>query len=211
MLRALTFLPSVTRKIDNLLLVKEFNAIFFDNAICEEDLQAALTPPAALCDYDYERLEFIGAQQAYRPERMLNNLYQGDTYLKYLSSAYFFVTADKKMGEGALHQARQEVVSNKALLQDANRAGLAPYIQAKPFSYKHWKPVGFSVLPDPPKGSDQSLDKEDLMVPLDPSSTSTHIQISKTSHHEDIQFLGNKVWFVHGMYTHRCGITKPSF
>lgn len=53
-------LPSIMRRIDDLLVVKELNAKLFDNSIRDLDLLAALTSPAALAERDYERLELLG-------------------------------------------------------------------------------------------------------------------------------------------------------
>lgn len=47
-------------KIDKILLVKELNARMFDNAIREDLLRDALTPPAAEAESNYERLEILG-------------------------------------------------------------------------------------------------------------------------------------------------------
>ena len=53
-------LPSILTKIDETLLVKELNARLFDNVIREDLLRAALTPPGAEADCNYERLEILG-------------------------------------------------------------------------------------------------------------------------------------------------------
>jgi len=47
-------------RIDEILLVKELNARMFDNAIREDLLREALTPPVAEAGYNYERLEILG-------------------------------------------------------------------------------------------------------------------------------------------------------
>ena len=47
--------------------------------------------------------------------------------------------------EGALHIARQRIISNKALLHSAVRTGLPSFVQAKPFAVKTWQPPNFSV------------------------------------------------------------------
>ncbi|KAI0939123.1 hypothetical protein AcV5_000626 [Taiwanofungus camphoratus] len=121
--RTLLLLPSITRRIDDQLLVKELNAKFFHHSILERLLIAALTPSVAGVEYDYERLELLG-----------------DAYLKYVASIYCFVIEPTKR-EGALHVIRQQIISNKALLSGANRVGLPPYIQSKPFVAKLWLPV----------------------------------------------------------------------
>lgn len=48
--------------------------------------------------------------------------------------------------EGILHVARQKIISNKALLVNANRSGLPQYIQSKPFMPKLWLPKGYTIL-----------------------------------------------------------------
>jgi endoribonuclease Dicer len=69
----------------------------------------------------------------------------GDAYLKYLSSIYLFVT-NPTHHEGILHIARQKIISNKALLVNADKSGLPQYIQSKPFMPKLWTPRGYSIL-----------------------------------------------------------------
>ena len=53
-------LPSILRRVDELLIVKELNTKLFDDSIHERELLAALTSPAALAERDYERLELLG-------------------------------------------------------------------------------------------------------------------------------------------------------
>ena len=53
-------LPSILRKLDDLLLAKELNAKFFDHIIREDLLHIATCTPSAGLDYDYERLELLG-------------------------------------------------------------------------------------------------------------------------------------------------------
>ena len=62
-LRTALLLPSITRRIDDLLLVKELNAKFFDHAISEHLLHVAISAPSAGIEYDYERLELLGKSQ----------------------------------------------------------------------------------------------------------------------------------------------------
>lgn len=147
-LRAFIFLPSIMRRFDDLMIVKELNAKFFAHSIIEHHLHAAITPPSVCMEFDYERLELLGTYP------LLSIFYSdlaclGDAYLKYLYSSYLFVT-DSAQREGALHQARLKVISNKALLANAKLAGLPQYIQARSFSYKGWKPPFFEALPDLP-------------------------------------------------------------
>ena len=48
------------RRIDDLLLIKELNAKFFDHSIKEDELLAAISTTAACSGIDYERLELLG-------------------------------------------------------------------------------------------------------------------------------------------------------
>ena len=59
-LRTALLLPSITRRIDDFLLVKELNAKFFEHSIIEHHLHAAISAPAAGVEFDYERLELLG-------------------------------------------------------------------------------------------------------------------------------------------------------
>ncbi|KAJ7601032.1 hypothetical protein C8J56DRAFT_24327 [Mycena floridula] len=125
--RTALLLPAVTRRIDDFLLVKELNAKLLSHAVSEQHLHAAMTPPSAGIEYDYERLEMLG-----------------DSFLKYLASIYVFCD-DPMRGEGALHMARQRIISNKILLLCGTSLGLGPWIQARHFSSKGWLPPNFSV------------------------------------------------------------------
>jgi endoribonuclease Dicer len=120
------------RRIDDMLLVIELNGALFDHSIQKDQLHAAVSAPSACTEFDYERLELLG-----------------DSYLKYLSSIYLFVT-NPAQHEGALHSARLRIISNKALFLDAESVGLAPYIQARPLVSKQWSPPNFTVIPPPP-------------------------------------------------------------
>lgn len=53
-------IPSITKRIDEILITKELNAMLFNNTISENLLLAALTAPSASMDHDYERLELLG-------------------------------------------------------------------------------------------------------------------------------------------------------
>ena len=66
----------------------------------------------------------------------------GDAYLKYLSSIYLFVTYPTQQ-EGAMHVARQRIISNRSLLQRAREADVPQYIQSKPFIPKLWIPYNY--------------------------------------------------------------------
>ncbi|KAF4602175.1 hypothetical protein EYR40_005379 [Pleurotus pulmonarius] len=120
-------LPSVLRRVDELLLVKELNARLFNYNVREDLLHMAVSTPSSVIEYDYERLELLG-----------------DAFLKYLSSVYVFVS-NPTANEGALHFIRQRLISNKSLLQNATRAGLPGYILSKPFVTKFWKPINYQL------------------------------------------------------------------
>lgn len=49
------------------------------------------------------------------------------------------------MNEGALHVARQRIISNRSLLRNSNLVGLPQYIQSRPFAIKAWHPPNFIV------------------------------------------------------------------
>ena len=53
-------LPSVMRRLDDVLLVKELNSNYFENLIQEADLHVALSSPSASMEFDYERYELLG-------------------------------------------------------------------------------------------------------------------------------------------------------
>lgn len=93
--------------------------------------------------------------------KLIVNVLLGDAYLKYLSSIYLFVT-NPTQHEGILHIARQKIISNKALLVNADKSGLPQYIQSKPFMPKLWTPRGYSVLKLPLKQpvADESAHKD---------------------------------------------------
>ena len=59
-LRMFLLLPSITRRLDDVLLVKELNAKFFDHCITERLLHTAVSAPSASVEFDYERLELLG-------------------------------------------------------------------------------------------------------------------------------------------------------
>ncbi|KAJ7638731.1 hypothetical protein FB45DRAFT_976818 [Roridomyces roridus] len=127
--------PSIARRLDSFLLVKELNARFFNHQISENLLDMAITAPSARMEYDYERLELLG-----------------DSFLKYLTSIYVFVNEPANK-EGALHFARQNIISNRALFRNFQSAGLPPYVQSRPFGFKFWLPPNFRV--SDPQGETQ--------------------------------------------------------
>ncbi|KAF9247216.1 hypothetical protein BU15DRAFT_39362 [Melanogaster broomeanus] len=132
--RTALLLPSITRRIEDFLIVHELNATF-NHSIHEDLLLAAISAPSAGFEVDYERLELFG-----------------DAFLKYLASVYVFVT-NPAQHEGALHTARQRIISNKVLMQSADRMGLPQYVQSKPFSHKLWNPPYFTVDSLPPSSN----------------------------------------------------------
>ncbi|KAG6890960.1 hypothetical protein C0995_000917 [Termitomyces sp. Mi166 len=128
-LRTARLLPSIMRRLDELLLVKELNAKLFDNRISDTFLHMALCTPSCGAEYDYERLELLG-----------------DAFLKFISSTYLLVSRPTHK-EGSLHNARQDLISNKSLFQHACRVGIPSYIQSKLFSPRLWTPPFFASLP----------------------------------------------------------------
>lgn len=66
-----------------------------------------------------------------------------------MSTIYVFVNEPSNK-EGALHTARQHIVSNNTLLRSFDSAGLPCYVQYKPFSAKSWQPPNFRTSEDPP-------------------------------------------------------------
>ncbi|KAH9947264.1 hypothetical protein B0H21DRAFT_345297 [Amylocystis lapponica] len=165
--RTVLLLPAITRRIDDMLLVKELNAHFFAHSILERHLLAALTPPSACVQYDYERLELLG-----------------DTFLKYVSSLHCFVTMPAQ-ASGSLHRVRQEIISNKALLEGATRAGLPPYIQSKPFAVKLWKPV---LAVD----ASNSMTAPSAQTASQPGEPGKRLKRNKQKDDQNIQWLGDK-------------------
>lgn len=76
-------------------------------------------------------------------------IFPGDAFLKYVASMYLFVTLPSA-GEGDLHMVRQDIISNKALLNGASELGLPMYIHSKPFVAKVWEPVVLPSANEPP-------------------------------------------------------------
>lgn len=54
------FIPSLTNRLEQVLLTKELNATLFKGALDEKLLSQALTAPSTGGESDYERLEYIG-------------------------------------------------------------------------------------------------------------------------------------------------------
>ena len=172
-MRTLTLLPSIMKRVDETLLVLEFNAMYFNNEIDGNALQAAISAPSAGLEVDYERLELLGVCFSEYLERGLIRS-AGDAYLKYLSSIYLFVT-NPTMHEGMLHIARQKIISNKSLLVNSDKSGLPQYVQSKPFIAKMWLPLGYKVLKSPGKGGDAAEDDDDEKV----KEGTTEVEINK--------------------------------
>lgn len=150
------------KRVDETLLVLEFNAMYFNNEIDGNSLQAAISAPSAGLEVDYERLELLGMGLSRVLKRILTRS-SGDAYLKYLSSIYLFVT-NPTMHEGMLHIARQKIISNKSLLVNSDKSGLPQYIQSKPFIAKMWLPLGYKVIKPLGKVGDAAEEDDDEKV-----------------------------------------------
>ncbi|KAF9820990.1 hypothetical protein IEO21_00967 [Rhodonia placenta] len=179
--RTILLVPSILKRIDDQLLVKELNMLFFRRTIQESALLTALTPPSASVQFDYERLELFG-----------------DALLKYVASIYCFVTMPG-VRENALHVARQDIISNKALLAGAVRAGLPPYIQSKPFVIKTWQPTPMAAA-DAVAGATSRTETQvgasiQQNVPGGESSQASKVKRGKKQRQQDeqdTQWLGDK-------------------
>lgn len=53
-------LPSIMRRVEDTFLVRELNAMYFNNEIDEVALRSAISAPSASLEVDYERLELLG-------------------------------------------------------------------------------------------------------------------------------------------------------
>ncbi|KAG5644065.1 hypothetical protein DXG03_009155 [Asterophora parasitica] len=145
-MRTMRLLPSITRRIDDLLLVKELNARLFDHAISDTLLHTAITTPSCGIEFDYERLEILG-----------------DAFLKYVSSIYLYVSWPEKT-EGELHSARQDLISNKSLFKRACRTGLPTYIQSKLLSPRTWAPPNFTKVVEPRSSSNGTMSAKPMVT-----------------------------------------------
>lgn len=58
--RTALLLPSITKRIEDFLIVHELNANLFSYSIHENLLLSAISAPSAGLEVDYERLEFFG-------------------------------------------------------------------------------------------------------------------------------------------------------
>ncbi|KAH7887826.1 hypothetical protein F5I97DRAFT_1952052 [Phlebopus sp. FC_14] len=175
-LRTALLLPSITRRIEDFLIVQELNAKLFNHSIHEELLLAAISAPSAGFETDYERLELFGLYApSCAPSWLIFNT--GDSFLKYLASVYVFVTYPA-LHEGPLHAARQRIISNKVLMQSADRTGLPQYIQGKPFSYKSWSPPNFTIDPSSAASTTEFRDGGDeTLTPYEYHESSSHLDL----------------------------------
>ncbi|RDB22674.1 Dicer-like protein 1 [Hypsizygus marmoreus] len=179
-LRTACLLPSILRRIDDFLLVKELNAQLFDDAISEDLLLIALSAPSSGVECDYERLELLG-----------------DAFLKYMATIYVFVM-NTSASEGNLHTARQHLISNKFLFQYARRTALPSYIQSKSFAPKLWRPPNFMTPSQPQNhapGDPTPGPSEDQAAPIVVDATTERQKSKKKKKNkaqDDIQWLGDK-------------------
>ena len=203
--RTALLLPSITKRIEDFLIVHELNANLFGYSIHENLLLSAISAPSAGFEVDYERLEFFGWLHI---SCIIHAAWftpvAGDSFLKYLASVYVFVT-NPAHHEGALHAARQRIVSNKVLMQNADRIGLPQYVQSKPFGHKLWYPPNFTVDPlslssiADPAGSGDEIDVtvDVLQGKQDPASQDEDKNVFKKKkklRDENVtQWLGDKV------------------
>ncbi|KAJ7179907.1 hypothetical protein C8R43DRAFT_1084028 [Mycena crocata] len=141
--RTALLIPSISRRLDSFLLATELNARYFKHQISEALLDIAITAPSTRMEYDYERLELLG-----------------DSFLKYLSSIYVFVNEPSNK-EGALHFARQRIISNDTLFRSFESAGLASYVQSKPFSAKTWQPPNFRTSEEDQQKADANRQRKE--------------------------------------------------
>jgi endoribonuclease Dicer len=59
-MRTASLLPSLLRRLDDMLLVKELNASLSEHRLDETLLHHAITSSTAMMEFDYERLELLG-------------------------------------------------------------------------------------------------------------------------------------------------------
>lgn len=70
--RTALLLPSITQKLESMLVVKELNANLFDDALSDELLLEALTCPISGVEPDYQRLELLG-ERCCTSDHSMNN------------------------------------------------------------------------------------------------------------------------------------------
>ncbi|KAF5369839.1 hypothetical protein D9758_001134 [Tetrapyrgos nigripes] len=145
--RTAMVLPCIIWRVDEFLRVKELNAKYFGRAINENLLHMALSAPSAGTEYDYERLELLG-----------------DTFLKYLATLYVYVM-NPNDDESVLHLARQDIISNKALLDAVITIQLPSFVQSKPLSIRNYVPSIFWKKPLDETGVDDVFEDKDTDTP----------------------------------------------
>lgn len=191
-------IPSITRRIDEFLLVKELNARLFDHEISNTLLHTALCTPSCGAEYHYERLELLGTFSFSVMYPSFINGFQGDAFLKFISSTYLFVSFPTYR-EGSLHTARQGLISNKSLFQHACRVGIPSYIQSKLFAPRLWTPP-FSTPLSPAGGEDEAEVENstysqalDVKYITEADTKKKRKKRKKRSPDEHSQWLGDKV------------------
>lgn len=99
--------------------------------------------------------------------------------------------------EGALHAARQKIISNKALRLGAIEAGIPPYIQSKPVVPKIWQPCLYGSEDDQPGESTEVTEEGSSVDTVDTTAHSAKRPLGgKRKRQRDehsIQWLGDKV------------------
>jgi len=67
-----TAFPSIQYRINDMLVVRELNAVLLENRVDDTLLLTALTTPSASMAFDYERLELLGSYNLFiRSERVM--------------------------------------------------------------------------------------------------------------------------------------------
>ncbi|KAG6813492.1 hypothetical protein H0H92_010517 [Tricholoma furcatifolium] len=170
--------------------LKELNGNLFKHRISEPLLHMSLCTPSSGARHDYERLEVLG--------------FEGDAFLKCLSSMYLYVTFPANK-EGQLHEARQNLISNRSLYEHACQAGIPNYILSKLFSTRLWTPpfcLPLSANLNRLDPQDEAETEQSLTVSVQDPSQSTHDGKAKkrkkrrkkqTSDDQRLQRLGDKV------------------
>ena len=172
--------------LERMTLTKELNANYFDDKLSDEYLLAALTPPMASIEYDYERLELLGWYFLTFSQLALNTSITcaGDTFLKYITATYLYVVMPGQR-EGKLNSARGQIVSNKSLHAGALKFGLPPYIQSKPLVTKIWQPFV--------QDSSKCEDQRDVPGGEKPAQHRAGGKRKRQLDEQSVQWLGDKV------------------
>jgi endoribonuclease Dicer len=100
--------------------------------------------------------------------------------------------------EGALHVARQRIISNKALLHNAARTGLPSFIQARPFSLRMWQPPNFTVAPTPIRPPENVVDagpvqNTDIQIPADEADSTPQHSLNSVDFHDPVSQKSDSV------------------